>query len=195
MAEKPYKWEKRTEDWIKENPGKGTMFKRYFNNTDEKAEVIKEERTKVYPIMKDDFGVYAIICDAEKCVYVGQSQNMNVRIRSHKMSILGPSIKKGIYVKIKEHCEKHGPSCLEFKKILRLPEGSKIEDLLIKEDEIMAEFLQKGYTLYNFSVNNSLYNDHLHCPKDYKSIILKTIDKLASETDFINKLNKLLNEK
>lgn len=72
-------WIRRTEDWIKidQPPHNGATY------------ALKSKiKNKVKPI---DSGVYVIICEREKCAYVGQSINMGARMRNHKLCIVGHS--------------------------------------------------------------------------------------------------------
>ena len=195
MTDKPYTWEKRSEEWIKENPGKGTMYKKYIDGIEPEE---KPVRAKIIPGMtlgkiNNERGIYVIVCEIEKHVYVGQSINMDTRLRQHKMSIVSKGKDQQqaeTYDKIRKHYFKHGIEAFEFKKHLYV--GPEKEQLSIMENRVMNDFSQKGYTLYNMVISIGALRNIVQCPTEFKEVVEKTIDLLACDTEFKNKLETIL---
>lgn len=202
MTERNSRWVMRSKEWIKDNPGKGTMYRVY---TDDDTPVIPEPTIiKPDPVVEagvhymdrlqdaPDAGIYVVICEAEKWAYVGLSKNMGSRLRGHKLSLFGKY--KGdskIYVKMKEHAKKHGPDGFQFVEYLKMPNASQ-RSLLDKENEVIMEFSKSGYFLYNRAVNG-LGGFSIHCPEKHRDVLLKVLAKLTDKS-FSVKLTSLLSE-
>jgi hypothetical protein len=189
--EEKYIWERRTPEWIKENPGKGTMYKRYI------VPIIPEPKKVQYLEVKEDLigkdaGVYVIFCDNEMYAYVGQSLNMDVRMRSHKMYMSRKSKGQNSYINMKRHINKHGMDGFRFVKHFPMPFSTR-EQLLERECLVMGEVVRMGYTLYNKSISMEMVQEYVSCPKDFQPLILKTIDLLASSDYFVKKLTGFVN--
>lgn len=185
-------WLKRTEEWIKQNPGKGTMYKSELTNKvpgESLAALVSDKRTRHKKDQKTidlgDRGIYAVICEATKYAYIGQSASMNVRMRSHKACIIGQvNGKSKAYIKMNEHCKLHGIDAFSFTRHLFLPNVND-EELTNIETSTMHEFAGMGYTLYNISIPGNIY-----CPLELK-ILMCQIITLAKNEDFIVKLRAL----
>ena len=192
--EKEYTWERRTEEWIKANPGQGTMYKKYKDTEHElPALTFKTEENSRRWDYDEHKGIYVIICEIEKYAYVGQSRNMNSRLRNHKMIMVHtkPHETK-TYIKMREHVAKHGIEAFQFLKHLPMPDANMIE-LTNMENEVMGNFVRKGYNLYNSAISLQMRDECVICPKEFQPVILQSIELLASKTDFVNKLTGLVN--
>jgi predicted GIY-YIG superfamily endonuclease len=196
MNTRIYKWEKRSPEWIKSNPGKGTMYKANPDGSEytEGSEPKKFIPTAQNPIpfnkvINTDAGVYVVVCEKAKHAYVGQSVNMGTRLRSHKMSIV--KSEASTYLKMRNHWRLYGEEAFDYIKHTHMPTSTE-EELLQKEAEVMMEYIRAGYILYNGLINVNILADIVSCPKDFQLIIEQTINKLASETDFVNKLKEIL---
>lgn len=187
-------WLKRSEEWIKANPGKGTMYKEEIDLVKSVPKELTKEAKKVYTkrIEKGlDSGVYVITCEPTKTVYVGQSVNMGTRMRSHKMYITQSAMTNiATYDQMIDDCNTHGIDSFTFVKYMKISNGST-KDMLYHESLTMAEFLSKGYKLYNKAI--SCYN--VHCPDEYKELINRLIEALKQKQSFENRLNILLDGK
>lgn len=194
-----FKWKRRSDEWIKANPGKGTMYKANPDGTEYDPDVrvemkVEKKEKRVVPVLKDvDYGIYVIICEKAKYAYVGQSTNVSSRLRSHKMMIKRQSLtsKNKTYFKMQEHVDRYGMDSFVFDKYMAMP-GATIDELLSKESEVMGEFVRNGYNLYNTAINLDVLGEVIVCPRDFQSVVSAVIDRLASETDFIRKLNDIL---
>lgn len=218
MDTRPYTWKHRSKEWVKENPGKGTMYKEYLGPEPEpkknkpidlkpiqktinkaistpKRNGIKESIGSKEKIPQGIIGIYAIVCEKEKCVYVGQSKNIAVRLRSHKMTIASddPYYDTKVYKQMREHRKKHGADVFNFL-VYKILNGAETKELLSEENNAMIYYASNGYKLYNSSLCTELVNSMIMCPEQFKQIILNTIDKLATKTDFESRLKTLLDE-
>lgn len=165
------KWIHRSKEWIAANPGKPTMFK-----VTKAGEIVESDSalTKC-----PNGGVYVILCEASKHVYVGQSKNAEVRLRNHKMIIsrlCKTPENSDIYGKMIKHYEFHGEDSFVFKKYLKVDFE---EDLLVKEIEIMVEFIENGYTLYNRLVPREILNKMVYVPDYIRNKVLDYIKKIS----------------
>ncbi len=111
---------------------------------------------------KNTRGVYVIICEAEKCVYVGQSFNIPNRLRNHKMCIVNKS-KQYSYKNMHEHFNKHTISGFQFIDYEYIDNATE-EQLLKREGELMAEFAGMGYKLYNNALSKEFLSGAVFCP-------------------------------
>lgn len=125
-------------------------------------------------------GIYVIICEAEKSAYVGQSINIESRLRSHKFTIQSKGKTAKNYLKLKQDYRKHGIEKFEFKEYIAMP-GATLSELLAKENEVMIEFARNGYLLYNSAVNATVIGESIHCPTEYRHIITAIIEKLKDQ--------------
>lgn len=181
-------WVKRPEEWIKQNPGKPTMYKTTVTEKETPPELIKQltnESRRVYA-KKDkgaDIGIYAIICEPSKRAYIGQSINVQTRLRNHKMNIKTNQMK--CYAEMRKDIETHGIECFEFIRIKHCING---EDLTEEENNSMGEYISKGYKLYNTAItaNNLFVNP------EHKELFFKLNQLINSNPDIINKLQALI---
>lgn len=189
-------WLKRDVEWIKNNPGKPTMYKgilnvedSYFGNSllkKAKSEKIKEINDSGLDFA--DPGVYLIINELSNRVYVGQSINMYSRLRNHKHYIDGKAISKNrVYVKMAEDRVKHGINSFQFLRYVLMP-GKELEDLLCMENDVMHEFRIKGYDLYNIDVSFG----NVYCPPAYKDKINEIISIIVKYPEKLNDISNLL---
>ncbi len=190
-------WLKRSPEWIKNNPGQPTMYKGVLNLDDDyKGNVLlKKEKKKKLDEIKNtnsdfpDAGVYIIVNNETKSVYVGQSINMSNRLRSHKHYILEKAVNKNqVYDKMIEDKIKHGIESFEFIKYILMPNKNGME-LVEVENDVMHEFMAKGYSLYNRSV----YLGNIYCPIKYKDDIVKVIDLLIINPERLSELKSFIN--
>lgn len=149
-----YTWAKRDIEWIKQNPGKGTMYKVYEGQTETKQDIkpiVKEVKQIVKvnlpPKVKNPIskfgGVYAIINEHSKLIYVGQSLSPKVKLRYHKMHISANS-KDLLYKLMIEH--------KEHLKYIVLELDISVSELTHKEAEYIKQYISQGYKLYNIYV-------------------------------------------
>ncbi len=173
--------EKSHQNWIARSlRNKEESEKRREINQEKKA--IRRENK---PIITKHAGVYLIICGIEKHAYVGQSVNMDVRLRSHKMAISSKNnVAEPSHGKMKAHYVEHGTDAFEFIKYIPLINPTQ-EDLLNKEAEIMTEFIKKGYTLYNRSITIKASNQLIYCPTEYQTLISNIIRLLDKDSDML----------
>jgi hypothetical protein len=191
-------WQRRDPEWIKENPGKGTMYKVDENGNEvKKGEedkiIIKREKFKREGI--PDAGTYAIICEKEKYVYVGQSISVATRLRSHKWIICKPFIPTegnygAHYVLMHEHFKKHGMEGFEFAKQKPLP-GATNSELLFEEVNTMIEFLEQGYKPYNHLASYQMIRASIFCPEKFRPEVELLIQGLIKNKVSIESVKQL----
>lgn len=186
-------WAIRSKEWIKDNPGKGTMYKTELKE-DEAPPInllapirnkLKGERNKD---LIHDTGIYLIICEQAKSVYVGQSINMGSRMRSHKMNITAidpPQLQT--YAKIREDWNKYGAISFEFKRYLPLPNTTTSEDLTNHENNTMWEYMNNGYKLYNTVITGNIY-----CPENLRGLVLDLIHAINKDSSLIDKVRSII---
>jgi hypothetical protein len=197
---KEYEWVPRPKDWIKDNPGKGTMYKHYLKDGEppvESCALIKKEYKKLeleYCKKERDLsdsGIYVIICEPSKRAYVGQSMSMSVRMRNHKMIISGSNIRNNetnTYKDMISDFNLYGISAFSFIKHKSLP-GLDAADLMNHESNAMGEFIELGYRLYNLNVN--IGNNVIYCPPDIIDWVRSLIVKCKNNTELMNKIDSL----
>lgn len=187
-------WVPRTAEWIRNNPGKGTMYK--IDSSEQPPITASASIKKIYqknntPIITkgEDAGIYAVICNATKSAYIGQSTNMDSRMRNHKMMIIGTQEKCSVYIRMKKDYQQFGIESFDFIKCYKLPFYTN-ENLWVKEQETMWEYIEKGYTLYNIAV--SLGDNVIYCPIHLKDLITKFIISAKEDSTMIDKLVTIL---
>ncbi|MES2395878.1 MAG: GIY-YIG nuclease family protein [Bacteroidota bacterium] len=180
-----YVWVSRSQEWIKANPNKGSMYKFYTSDGEPPATASAETRKKYKKRVKSeienppkgaDAGIYVIICNSSRSVYVGQSVNMEVRMRNHKMLICGDrSVPMSTYVNMRKDFNKYGIESFEFIKYLKLPfdDGSM---LIEEEQKAICKFMDDGYNLYNTSLNLGM--NIIYCPSKFKDRVKEFISSL-----------------
>ena len=162
-----FKWAHRTPEWIKENPGKPTMYK-------VSLEEIKPLQSPEYKF--GDTGVYVIICEKAKRVYVGQSTSMGTRMRNHKMNITNyRTNSQNVYLKMREDFIFYGEDSFQFNRHIHLG-GATCDELLLQETFTMYEFLDKGYELYNGTVPPRTLKCPTHLLKEMQELIDKIVE-------------------
>lgn len=194
MNKKNYRWVPRSKEWIKENPGKGTMYKEYFEPQKEEGNSedffsintpITPKSVKLYPNPKKTMGsgIYIVICEVEKHVYVGQSRNVENRLRNHKMVISSNDEHESkAYIKMKAHRKLHGLNAFEFIKYDMIPHATT-SMLLDREAEVMAEFARKGYLLYNRSIALQVMDESIYCPIQFQPFVANLVNLLTTHPD------------
>ena len=190
-----YVWAKRSAEWIKENPGKGTMYKIPIEQKEEiKKEVknlmISRAEKKKIELQTKTCGVYAIVCEVEKMAYIGESFNVEVRMRNHKMCINNASSSAVMYKLMNYHQGKHGKNAFQFIKMHEIDNNGMKDELLIKEAETMHEFIEMGYKLYNQSIPAN--PNSVICPKHLAEDIKAIISKVKDNTELLSKMLALI---
>lgn len=199
---KNYVWKKRSEDWIKNNPGLPTMYKEYFESgvlsISEVKELPKEKIRHIefkpnpkferanYSLSGPDAGVYVILCENMKHAYVGQSKAMDNRMRQHKYSIVKDCVKGKVYELMHEHKLEHGAEAFTFIKHTKMPHASE-KDLKIQEKKVMHMYIQDGYTLYNIDIAGNLY-----CDEAIRPFIMSVINAVSENSQLIEDIKKLI---
>jgi len=201
MEQKNYKWVQRDKEWIKNNPNKGTMHKVLVEEViiipslgrQYRSQVIVGENLGLKYSKKLDAGIYVIVCEAEKHVYVGQSTNVPSRMRNHKMNISkdNPASDK-IYDKMRKHKKIHGIDAFQFSMYESLP-GADNSLLLNRENTAMKEWFKKGYLLYNNSVLQSIRDQYVYCPLELQSLVTSVVSILTNDVEFVNLLTGMIN--
>ena len=191
MENKKYKWERRAPEWIKENPGKGTMYKVFEDGTIEEPKQAKTKPVEI-PLLSfckaTDAGVYVIENSRYKYAYVGQSKNMGVRLRNHKMNIISVhESDANVYLKMRQHYRDGEENDFEFIRYVSMPNATQTA-LLEKEKEVMSEYVRLGYTLYNLSVNVTVEAETIYCPIKYQELIKSVVKKLTDNEETENRL-------
>lgn len=149
-----YTWAKRDIEWIKQNPGKGTMYKVFEGQTETKQDIkpiVKEVKQIVKvnlpPKPKNQIsksgGIYAIINEHSKLIYIGQSLSPKVKLRYHKMNISSNN-KDLLYKPMIEH--------KEHLKYIILENNISVNLLTRKEAEHIKQYISNGYKLYNIYI-------------------------------------------
>lgn len=185
-------WLKRSEDWIKQNPGKGTMYKCVAetaepdNLTALLAPVRKQYQKK--PKKGLDSGIYAIICEQAKRAYIGQSECMGNRMRSHKMCITTDraASQKNTYKKIRADYLLYGADSMQYVR-LKTYLGATSDQLVEYETQTMFEYLAKGYQLYNSTPIGNVYVNPELLP-----LINTIIAKITQDPSIIPSITLLL---
>ncbi len=172
---------KRDFKWIKQ----GNEFVKVPLNGTELSDIAKIDKPDYNT--KTDVGVYVIICEPEKYVYVGESNNVGVRLRSHKMSIIKQNTQNGAYMLMNSHYIKHGIDGFEFKKYLSCDLDRHL--MWEKENETIATFIENGYKLYNSGVWAGGFA--IFCPKEHSDIMRIVISRLKDDV-FLKKVISLL---
>lgn len=171
-------WIHRDKEWIKQNPGKPTMYKETLKDSDPPPKCATREVKKEYEKRTKrpsvDIGVYIVLCEKAKSVYVGQSQSMGIRMRSHKSCILKMENISRTYREMRIDCEKYGIDSFQFARYLEIDakimtNEDRREKLLEKEQETMWDFMRKGYKLYNIQINSN--GNTIYCPFKMQDLI------------------------
>jgi len=205
-----YKWVRRSPEWIKENPGKGTMYKEYISKECDDS-TSKSQKRAVITLLKQkpiepppkwtkhtppepkkgtkDAGLYAIICEANKWAYIGQSMNVGSRLRNHKMIIVhNYKSESKVYEDIKKDKNEFGIESFSFVKIKDMPEATSTQ-LLDAETKMMIEYLENGYSLYNRDHCNNMY-----CSPNIKPLIVNLIKAVKNKPELIDVIESLIND-
>jgi hypothetical protein len=158
-----------------------------------KIEVAPEKKpvaVAIQQVIKGNAGVYVIVCEREKCVYVGQSMNVPVRLRSHKLYLMGggKNVPK-TYTKMIDHYTSYGIEAFEFRLHLKCEAAASY--LLEMETATMREFHNMGYMLYNRNAGVLSGDEIIKCPKEYRGMIKLIIDKMVDDGVFLEKVRKL----
>jgi predicted GIY-YIG superfamily endonuclease len=203
MEQKNYKWVQRDKEWINNNPNKGTMYKVLVEDVIVTSSLGKQSRCRVIEgenlglkySKKLDAGIYIIVCEVEKHVYVGQSTNVPSRIRNHKMNISkdNPASDK-IYYKMRKHKMIHSINAFQFSMYESLP-GADNALLLQREITAMKEWFKKGYLLYNNSVLQSIKDQYVYCPFELRSLVTSVVSTLTNDAEFVNLLTVMINSR
>jgi len=184
-------WLKRSEEWIKQNPGKGTMYKVDIDGSETKENLsaincVNRKKYESKPKGLDDCGIYVIICEASKSAYIGQSINISTRLRSHKFAIHGThGDKNKVYKRMKEDLISFGVESFQYLKHIT---GIKEHELTDKENQVMFEFMDKGYNLYNIAISSG----NVYCPELIKPDIVKLISIVKQDDEALIKLRELI---
>lgn len=182
-------WLHRSQEWIKENPGKGTMYKA------SQPEVEKPKPTKridLSEIKTGEYrnpGIYAIICEKAKSVYVGQSKNMANRLRNHKMVLLSRRPPSKIYERMLIDIDNYGIESFTFEKHIDLKDHD-VPNILEIERETMWFFLEKGYRLYNADL--PIGNNAIYCPETMRDTIVSLIKECSNDVKNFELVKDLL---
>lgn len=197
-----YKWVKQSPEWIKNNPGKPTMYKQFGKYLPD--ELIKREKVASAikymtspPLLElpdhSGYGVYAIVCEAEKYAYVGESKNVSVRIRNHKMNIMGhtPTDSKA-YTLMRDHRKKHGIEGFSF--VVHTDKEFNSKSILLEaEAYLMGQYLSDGYKLYNSAISLFGAKDIMYCPKELTPLMIKLINLLSRNIISLKEMEAILN--
>jgi hypothetical protein len=165
-------WLNRSKEWIEQNPNQGTMYKATldFSNTKEDTSSLVQSTRKYIKkkSVKAIAGIYCISCTKTNSAYIGQSTNIQSRIRQHKYNLLKNNSTKHpiVYSKMRKDLEKYGIESFEFLTI-EIVDDPTYENLVVKENEFMQSILTKGITLYNLYVPH--LNNIIWCPEHLKA--------------------------
>jgi group I intron endonuclease len=178
MSKLNHVWVKRSDEWIKQNPNKPTMYKALKNESENKQRRTFTKRSKKLSNIKS--GVYAIVCESSKSAYIGQSKSISVRLRNHKMNLKNQTNKCESYKRMYEDVNKFGIDSFDFRCI----ELTDV-NLLNKETEAMNMFMNLGYKLYNAQVNSS--SSYVYCPFEIQDLIVNIITEYIKDNSTIEK--------
>ena len=165
-------WLNRSKEWIEQNPNQGTMYKAtldFSNTKEDTSSLVKSARKYIKKkSVKAIAGIYCISCTKTNSAYIGQSTNIQSRIRQHKHNILKKDSTKSlpVYSKIRKDIEKHGIESFEFLTI-EIVDNPTCEILIQKENDFMQSLLAKGTILYNSHVPH--LNNIIWCPEHLKA--------------------------
>ena len=195
-VQKTFVWKSQPKSWQEANPALSPMYKVYSDGTEEFLEKGKTSKIKAAPHKKPvtvkeiiseigkvrkkrdhtgTCGIYIVICEATKSVYVGQSVNIESRLRSHKGQVTNLKCNYKLYTKIREDFKQHGNGSIEYKLHKSVNELTQLTE---EEIQTMREFIEKGYSLYNTHV--PLGRDSVYCPPQFKDSIKTIISALCS---------------
>lgn len=181
-------WVKRSDEWIKNNPGKPTLYKVNKEEVNAETNGLKAVVTRKFKKRQSEkAGLYVITCEKTKSAYVGMSTDLTKRIYSHKIKILSNNSKEVVYSKICKDVSEHGFDSLEFK-VFEINAPDKI--LLEKEQEMMHLYLSKGYRLYNTVVNTN--GNTVYCPYEYQKAISNIIAKCCENPKLIERIEQFI---
>lgn len=119
-----------------------------------------------------DIGVYAIVCEETKSVYIGQSKNIPVRLRNHKYT-LNKGEYKDNYPTWQKDWDELGEGNFRFEKIYNCKE----DKLLYWETYYIKLYRTEGYTIYNIQ-EETLDRSMVTCPAEYKDLITQLVSQL-----------------
>lgn len=184
-------WKRRSPEWIKENPGKSYLYKDIKPLVVMPDVVVTSKYVNSYKANRKVFpgqcGIYVVVCEVEKYVYVGQSMNVGVRLRSHKLAILSKDYDGSMYHKMREHSNANGGiSSFEFK----THKLCDMCDLDEEESRGMLHYAQRGYKLYNKVI--TIVDQSVYCPDNYRHIVTEVIEKLQVKSGFDEALASLI---
>lgn len=149
----------------------------------ERLNNISERKTKGIP------GVYVILCSVENRIYVGQSANIENRIKTHEMNITAiRKSKETCYKQMIVDFEKHGIGAFEFK-IHKESDSYNRENLLKMEREAMIHYIDAGYELYNSCLT---LGESIYCPTELQVTINLLIKKIKNNPSLIEKINSII---
>lgn len=198
MEAQNFVWKRRSDEWIKENPGKSYMYKENIGTGFEEPpptkgvsnlrEAFIPKRVKEIPAGAV-CGIYVIVCEKEKYVYVGESQNIGVRLRNHKMCIDKYKGKGVSYIKMMEHRKKHGIKAFQFL-IHQACDAGKLERMEL-ENQAMLHYASMGYSLYNINIGIPC-EDRMYCPSEFQSVLKEIIRLLPTNPKLYTDLQNLV---
>lgn len=143
-----------------------------------KKAIPKVKGPKLKVIWDSDIGIYAIENESSKSVYVGQSKNVPVRIRNHRMNLRNNSYLRnsGGLTELQWHwnqSEQIKPQGLfTFEQIHECEE----HELYYWETYFCKKYDEEGWKVFNMFQNTEISG--LMCPEQFKPIINKMIDLL-----------------
>lgn len=192
MKKRDYKWVKVGNEFkqvpIDENK---QQVKTEIEPTKEKKLGIKPAKFNPMPKNDNSAGIYTIICEQSKSVYIGQSMSVETRLRSHKSCLLN-NVRNKVYDRMRKDLASYGIEAFTFARFCYCPPVAGT--LLKTEEETMKEFFNNGYTLYNSGLSSALkdtiMSEHIKCPVKYQSLILEIINRFQYDTDYVNKLTE-----
>ena len=194
------RWIKRDAAWIAENKGKPTMYKEEYedgiieelkvDSSREKKEVLINVVERL-PLKKrkgtKDAGIYGIICEVNRSIYIGQSMNIGSRLRNHKMIIANNyKSEMNVYKDIRKDYIEFGDDSFKFVAIKEMPEATN-EELLNAETELMIEYLENGWMLYNRDNCNNTYISPAIRP-----MILNLVLAIKDKPELLNTIKALI---
>lgn len=119
---------------------------------------------------KPEMGIYAIICEVKKRIYIGQSKNVSVRLRNHLYTLKKNEYANGKIFQMQDDFNQLGENSFVFIKICDIDDKKQLFD---KETEIIKEYVDKGYLPYNTFINTETTG--MFCPVKFKPLVARVV--------------------
>lgn len=133
-------------------------------------------------------GIYEIVCEELRSVYVGQSRNVPTRLRGHKMKLRNGSYRGGSFgvVDLQADYDRLGVDAFRFNQVCSCEES----ELGMQERLLVKKYLDDGWKVYGYFLGQD--DSGVVCRDEHRDVVSRVVRMLEGGKLTVSQLSSSL---